>query len=87
MKNCYKIHYWGKFMINVGCQVNFLWNQGFKIKSFLGSGKQPFADILRIVFLKIWQNCLFCKVTGLRPASLLKRDSSTGAFLWILRNF
>ena len=81
MKNCYNIHYWGKFMINVGRQVNFLCNKGFKVKSFLGLGKQPFADILQIVFLKIWQNSLFCKVTGLRAASLLKRDSSTGAFL------
>ena len=82
MKNCCNIHYWGKFMtVNFLPKVYFFLNQGFRVKSFLGLGKQPFADILRIKFLKIWQNCLFCKVIGLRPASLLKRDSSTGAFL------
>ena len=26
------------------------------------------------------------KVAGLRPATLLKRDSNAGVFLWILRN-
>ena len=30
---------------------------------------------------------LFNKVAGLRPATLLKRDSGTGVFQWILRNF
>ena len=30
---------------------------------------------------------LFNKVAGLRSATLLKENSSTGAFLWILRNF
>ena len=30
---------------------------------------------------------LFNKVAGLRPGTLLKRDSNTGVFLWILRNF
>ena len=29
----------------------------------------------------------FNKVTNLRPATLLKRDSSTGVFLWDLLNF
>ena len=30
---------------------------------------------------------LFNKVAGLRPATVLKRDSGTGFFLCILRNF
>ena len=30
---------------------------------------------------------LFKKVEGLKPATLLKMNSSTGVFLWILRNF
>ena len=30
---------------------------------------------------------LFNKVVGLRPATLLKRDSNTAVFLWSLRNF
>lgn len=30
---------------------------------------------------------LFNKDAGLRPANLLKMDTSTGVFLWILRNF
>ena len=30
---------------------------------------------------------LFNKVAGLRPATLLKRDSNTAVFLWSLRNF
>ena len=29
----------------------------------------------------------FNKVAGLRPATLSKRDSGTGIFLWILRNY
>ena len=36
------------------------------------------------------QLCLgpfFNKVAGLRPATLLKKDSGTGLFLWILQNF
>ena len=30
---------------------------------------------------------LFNKLAGLMPAILLKRDSDTGASLWILQNF
>ena len=33
------------------------------------------------------QSLLFNKVAGLRPATLLKRDSGMGVFLWILQNF
>ena len=33
------------------------------------------------------QSAFFHKVAGLRPATLLKRDSGTGVFLWILQNF
>ena len=35
----------------------------------------------------LYQSIFLNKVSGLRPANLLKRDSRTGAFLWILRNF
>ena len=31
--------------------------------------------------------CLFNKIAGLRPVTLLQRDSSKGAFPWILRDF
>ena len=31
--------------------------------------------------------CLFNKIAGLRPAALLKSDSSKGVFPWILRDF
>ena len=33
------------------------------------------------------QNLFFNKVAGLRPATLLKRDSGTGICVWILQNF
>ena len=33
------------------------------------------------------RSIFFNKVAGLSPATLLKRDSGTGIFLWILRNF
>ena len=33
------------------------------------------------------QSLFFTKVAGLTPATLLKRDSGTGVFLQILRNF
>ena len=44
------------------------------------------------MFLKLSQSWLFRslffnKVVGLRPATLWKKDSNTGAFLWILQNF
>ena len=45
--------------------------------------------------LKFWKihrktpvpESFFIEVAGLKPATLLKRDSGTGVFLWILRNF
>ena len=33
------------------------------------------------------QSLFFDKVTGLRPTTLLKKDSGTDVFLWILRYF
>ena len=33
------------------------------------------------------QGLFYNKVAGLRPPTLLKRDSNTGVFLWIFRNF
>ena len=33
------------------------------------------------------QSLFFIKVAGLRPATLSKRDSDIGVFLWILRIF
>ena len=54
------------------------------------------AVLLKKVFWKISQNSqgntcarvsFFNKVAGLKPATLLKRDSGTGVFLSILRNF
>ena len=35
----------------------------------------------------LYQSLIFNKAAGLRPATLLKRDSGTGVFLWILQNF
>ena len=54
------------------------------------------AVLLKKVFWKMWQNSqentcarvsFFNKVAGLKPATLLKRDSGTGVFLSIWRNF
>ena len=51
---------------------------------------------IKISVLKIFaiftgkQHAIFCNIPFLRklkPASLLKGDSNTGVFLWILRNF
>ena len=33
------------------------------------------------------QSLLFNRVAGLKPATLVKKDSGTGVFLWILWNF
>ena len=58
--------------------------------------KQPaelfFKKSCSINFCKIHRETpvlksLFNKVAGLRPATSWKRDSDTGVFLWILRNF
>ena len=54
-----------------------------------------FADVLQNKFLKLHSKALkseslFNKVADLkawRPATLLKRDSNTGVFLWSLRHF
>ena len=35
----------------------------------------------------VCQGLFFNKVTGLRPATLLKKNSGTGVFLWSLQNF
>ena len=40
------------------------------------------------VFLKTWcWSLFFNKNAGLRPAILLRRNSNTGVFLWILQSF
>ena len=45
--------------------------------------KQSLADVLHRKTPVL--ECLFDKVAGLRRANLLKRDSSTGVFQWILK--
>ena len=35
----------------------------------------------------LWQSLFFNKVADLRAATLLKKESDTGVFLWILQNF
>ena len=45
--------------------------------------KQSFPDVLQNV--KIFTGKHLC--WSLRPVTLLKQDSKTGVFLWILRNF
>ena len=51
--------------------------------------KQPFADVFQNVFsYKFLCRILFLINLQTWPAaSLLKRDSNTGVFMWILRNF
>ena len=51
------------------------WSSFYVFKDTL-STKQPIADVFEIHVCKIW-----------RPSTLLKRDSNTGALLWILQNF
>ena len=41
-----------------------------------------------LIKLQVWgQSLFFNNVAGLRPATLLKKASGTGVFLWILWNF
>ena len=41
-----------------------------------------------LFFNRVAGLCLFFnKIEGLRPATLLKKELGTGAFLWILQNF
>ena len=41
----------------------------------------------KLIGKHLCQSLFFNNVAGLRPATLLNRDSGTGVFLWILRNF
>ena len=49
--------------------------------------KRVFLNTSKIYKKAPVSGSFFNKVAGLRPASLLKRNSDTGAFLWILQNF
>ena len=57
-------------------QSNFIFNN---LATGLQLAKHEILQIFIIVYL-------FYKASR-RPATLLKRDSNTGVFLWILRNF
>ena len=59
-------------------------------------GPKPATCSIKKLFLKISQifkgkhlswSIFFIKLPNWRPVSFLKRDSNSGAFLWILRNF
>ena len=52
-----------------------------------GSLKKVFLKISQISQETLLLEPLFNKVTGREPATLLKSDSNTGAFLWNFRNF
>ena len=68
-----------------------VWNQQIEDLTEAATGG---ALQKRKIFLRIFQNpqealtseSLFNKVVGLRPATLLKRDSDTGVFMWILQS-
>ena len=52
------------------------------------SARYMFLNILQIPQENTYVGDFFSNnVTYLRPATLLKRDSSTGVFLWIFQNF
>ena len=49
--------------------------------------KKKCSYLVKFVGRNLCQSLFFNKVASLRPATLLKRDSGKGIFLWILRNF
>ena len=49
--------------------------------------KGIFTNFAKFTRKHLCQSVFFNKVEGLRPATLLKRDSDTGVFLCISRNF
>ena len=54
------------------------------IEVFCENGDQRYAlkkVLLKILYISPVLGPLFNKVTGIKPATLLKRDSSTGVFL------
>ena len=51
------------------------WSRFYVFKDILCT-KQPFADVFNIGVFMTW-----------KPSTLVKRESNTGVFLWILRNF
>ena len=64
--------------------------------SFMFLRKQPLEMLCKKRIYKVFANftgkhlcwsLFFNKVAGIIPATLLKRHSGTGVFLWILRNF
>ena len=70
--------------------------KGSLFMSRMKSQKQSFAAVLQNkCFLKFYKlygktsvlSLVLIKLQGWRPASLLKRDSNTCAFLWILQKF
>ena len=50
-------------------------------------GKDVLKNFAKFTRKHLCRSLFFNKVAGLRPATLLKRDSGTVVFLWILRNF
>ena len=58
-------------------------NETIFVQYYLSSRPEVKKVILETPVLK----CLFNKIAGLRPVTLLQRDSSKGAFSCILRDF
>ena len=49
--------------------------------------KGVLRNFAKLTGKQLCQSLLFNKVADFRPSLLLKRDSGTGVFLWMLRNF
>ena len=89
------------FLIEYGLSIkskNYFQDWSFKSSKFPKSSIEVFCEngaqryslkkvLLKILYLAPVLGPLFNKVTGIKPATLLKRDSSTGVFLWNLRDF
>ena len=76
---------WMKFFIWMGNNVNSRYSD---YCGFDESTNFKMCDV--IIEITLHQKCqglFFKKVAGLRPSTLLKKDSGTGVFLLILRNF
>ena len=78
----------------------FVWSDNYNwvdsVRWLDNQKKQPFADVLQKGVLKnfviftgkhLHRSLFWIKLQVLRPVTLLKRDSNTDVFPWILRNF
>ena len=70
---------------NVMMELSFFWRLQKQSPEVLRKG--VLRNLTKFAGKHPCQSFFFDKVVGLRPASLLKRDSGTGVFQWISQHF